>query len=190
MQLDNLKKALEVFRDQVVEESKKNLRKDGKGGGNLANSIQGTDVKLTERSLQFEIQMANYGTFQDLGVKGKNPSKLSPNARITGQQAPNSPYKFGTGSTRNWQGFKRNIKEWAKRKNIRFRDKKGKFKKGNYDSIAYIIATNILNRGIRPSLFFTKPFLKYSKDLPNELEQAFALDAEQFLEFVTKQQFR
>jgi hypothetical protein len=30
MQLDNFKKALEEFRDKVIEESKKNLRKIGK----------------------------------------------------------------------------------------------------------------------------------------------------------------
>jgi len=33
--------------------------------------------------------------FQDAGVKGKDPSKVSPNAKITGQQAPNSKYNLG-----------------------------------------------------------------------------------------------
>lgn len=190
MQLDNFKKALEVFRDKVIEESKQNLRKAGKGGGNLENSIKGGEVKVTDRSLQFEIEMNPYGVFQDKGVKGNDPSKVSPNAKIKGQQAPNSPYRFGSGKTGNWDGFKRNIEQWAKRKNVRLRDKKGRFAKGNYKSIAQIIASNIYNRGIKPSLFFTKPFLKYSKDLPTELEVAFGLDAESFLEFTTKQQLR
>ena len=35
--------------------------------------------------------MDEYGFYQDLGVKGKNPSKVSKNAKIKGQQAPNSP---------------------------------------------------------------------------------------------------
>ena len=43
--------------------------------------------------------MEQYGLFQDEGVKGKDPSKVSPNAKIKGQQAPNSPYRFGTGSS-------------------------------------------------------------------------------------------
>ena len=36
--------------------------------------------------------------------------------------------------------------------------------------------------------FFTKPFLKYAKRLPRELEKAYALDAQAFLDFVIKQQ--
>ena len=188
MQLDNFKKALEVFRDKVVEESKKNLRKEKKGGGSLENSIKGGQVKVTERSLQFEIEMNPYGVFQDKGVKGNDPSKVSPNAKIKGQQAPNSPYRFGSGKTGNWSGFVKSIEQWAKRKNVRLRDEKGRFTKGNYKSIAHIIAGNIYNRGIKPSLFFTKAFQKYAKDLPTELESAFALDTEAFLEFTTKQQ--
>ena len=178
MQLDNLKKALEVFRDKVVEESKKNLLKDGKGGGKLEQSIKGTDVKLTERSLQFEIEMANYGTFQDKGVQG-----VSSNSK-----APRSPYRFGTGSGRKG-GLTKGINKWVRKKRFQFRDKKtGRFL--SYDSTSNLITRSIYQTGIKPSLFFTKPFEKYAKELPKEIEQAFALDAEQFLEFVTKQQFR
>jgi hypothetical protein len=35
MQLDKFKEALELFRNQVINESKQNLRKIGKGGGTL-----------------------------------------------------------------------------------------------------------------------------------------------------------
>ena len=188
MQLDKFKEALELFRNQVINESKQNLRKIGKGGGTLENSIEGTEVKVTDRSLEFEIKMADYGVFQDKGVKGNDPSKVSPNAKIKGQQAPNSPYRFGSGKTGNWSGFKTSIEQWAKSKNIRLRDEKGRFAKGNYKTIAQIIASNIYNRGIKPSLFFTTPFQKYAKGLPKELETAFALDTEALLAFVTKQQ--
>ena len=47
---------------------------------------------------------------------------------------------------------------FAQRKNIRFRDDKGRYKKGGYKSLGYVIASNIYNRGLRPSMFFTKPF--------------------------------
>jgi hypothetical protein len=69
MQLDKFKEALELFRNQVINESKQNLRKIGKGGGTLENSIEGTEVKVTDRSLEFEIKMADYGVFQDKGGK-------------------------------------------------------------------------------------------------------------------------
>jgi hypothetical protein len=38
--------------------------------------------------------MEDYGKFVDKGVKGANPSNVSPNAKIRGQQAPNSPYSW------------------------------------------------------------------------------------------------
>jgi hypothetical protein len=72
---------------------------------------------------------------------------------------------------------------YAKAKNIRFRQgKTGKFAKGGYDSMGYVIANNIYNRGIKPSLFFTKPFEKRFKTLPQELIAAFVNDAEKTIE--------
>ena len=78
------------------------------------------------------------------------------------------------------------LDKWTVKKGIAPRDEKGRFL--SRKSLQFAIARSIFYNGIRPSLFFTKPFLKYSKELPNELEQAFALDAEAFLEFTTKQQ--
>ena len=130
--------------------------------------------------------MEEYGMYQDQGVKGKNPSKVSPNAKIKGQQAANSDYRFGSGSSSGkWDDFVGGIEKWAKRKNVRFRDKKGRFKKGTYKSLAYVIANNIYNRGIKPSLFFTKPFEKAFKDLPQDIVKAYALDVEELIKFTT-----
>ena len=168
MQLDNFKKALEQFRDKVVQESKKNLRKAGKGGGDLEKSIKGGDVKVTERSLQFDIEMEYYGTFQDKGVSGV-------------KKKYNTPYSY-----RDKMPPPSKLDKWSVRKGIAPRDEKGRFIKRT--SLNFLIARSIFFNGIKPSLFFTKPFLKYSKDLPTELESAFALDTEAFLEFTTKQQ--
>jgi hypothetical protein len=168
MQLDNFKKALEEFRDKVVEESKKNLRKEGKGGGALENDLKGGEVKVTDRSLQFEIEMPYYGVFQDKGVSG---IKKKYNTPYSYKQKMPPPSK---------------LDKWTVKKGIAPRDEKGRFL--SRKSLQFAIARSIFYNGIKPSLFFTKPFLKYSKELPNELEQAFALDAEAFLEFTTKQQ--
>jgi hypothetical protein len=168
MQLDNFKKALQKFRDKVVQESKKNLRKDNKGGGNLERSIKGGEVKVTERSLQFNIEMAEYGTFQDKGVSGINKKY-------------NTPYSY-----RDKMPPPSKLDKWTVKKGIAPRDEQGRFIKRT--SLNFLIARSIFFNGIKPSLFFTKPFLKYSKDLPKELESAFALDTEAFLQFVTKQQ--
>lgn len=168
MQLDNFKKALEEFRDKVIEESKQNLRKAGKGGGNLENSIKGSEVKVTDRSLQFEIEMAEYGTFQDKGVSGVKKKYNTPYSYKSKMPPPSK------------------LDKWTVKKGIAPRDEKGRFIKRK--SLDFLIARSIFYNGIKPSLFFTKPFLKYSKNLPKELESAFALDTEAFLQFVTKQQ--
>jgi hypothetical protein len=168
MQLENFKKALEEFRDKVVEESKKNLRKEGKGGGQLENDLKGGEVKITNRSLQFEIEMPYYGVFQDKGVSG---IKKKYNTPYSYKQKMPPPSK---------------LDKWTVRKGIAPRDEKGRFL--SRKSLQFLIARSIFYNGIKPSLFFTKPFEKYAKGLPKELEQAFALDTEAFLEFTTKQQ--
>jgi len=168
MQLDNFKKALEKFRDKVVEESKKNLRKEGKGGGALENDLKGGEVKVTDRSLQFEIEMPYYGVFQDKGVSGVKKKYNTPYSYKTKMPPPSK------------------LDKWTVRKGIAPRDEKGRFL--SRKSLQFLIARSIFYNGIKPSLFFTKPFEKYAKGLPKELEQAFALDTEAFLEFTTKQQ--
>ena len=168
MQLDKFKEALELFRDKVIEESKKNLRKIGKGGGTLENSIEGTEVKVTDRSLEFEIKMADYGVFQDKGVSGI-------------KQKYNTPYSYKTKMPPPSK-----LDKWIVKKGIAPRDDKGRFI--GRKSLQFLIARSIFYKGIKPSLFFTTPFQKYAKGLPKELETAFALDTEALLAFVTKQQ--
>ena len=175
--LSNVKDELNRFAKYVISQSRANLTRAKKGGGSLYKSLD-SNVKVSKNSFELSFLMEDYGIFQDKGVKGKDPSKVSPNAKITGQQAPNSEYKFGSGKTGNYKGFVLSIEKWAKKKNIRLRDKKGKFTKGNYKTIAHIIAGNIYNRGIKPSLFFTKPFEKAFKGLNKELVEAYKLDVE------------
>jgi hypothetical protein len=179
--LSNVKEELNRFAKYVITQSKGNLTRLKKGGGNLYNSLD-SNVKVSKNSFELTFLMEDYGVFQDKGVKGKDPSKVSPNAKIRGQQAPNSKYKFGSGKVGQYNEFVTSIEKWAKKKNIRLRDSKGKFTKGNYKTIANIIAGNIYNRGIKPSLFFTKPFEKAFKNIDKDLVKAYRLDIEQLLE--------
>lgn len=184
--LNNVREELNRFAKYVVSQSRANLTRGSKPYGSkndskkLYNSLD-YDVTVSKNSFQLAFLMEDYGIFQDKGVRGKDPSKVSPNAKITGQQAPNSPYRFGSGKTGNWKEFVLNIEKWAKKKNLRLRDKKGRFTKGNYKSIAYIVAGNIYNRGIKPSLFFTKPFEKAFSNLSKDLVEAYKLDVEQLI---------
>jgi hypothetical protein len=170
--MGKFEEALEKYAKYVIQQARTNLTKDKKGKGKLYNSLS---YKIEKGKVSFLAE--NYGVFVDQGVKGKNPSKVSPNAKITGQQAPNSEYKFGS---RKFSGtFKKFVAEmskWAQKKNIRFRDAKGKFAKGNYQSLGYVIASNIYNRGLRPTMFFTKPFEKAFPKFEDEIMEGFLDD--------------
>ena len=187
MRTDNFKKELEKIRDQIVEDSKKNLAKEGKTG-KLYESIEGTPIKEDKDGYSFEIKMEDYGKFQDKGVKGADPSKVKGGDKaIRGQQAPNSPYEFGSGNMRGtFDDFSESVADWAKRRNFRLRDEKGRFVRGTYATIGKIIAGNIYNRGLKPSLFFTNAFEKAQKDVSGNLEYALKLDTEKMIEISTK----
>ena len=172
---ENTRKALEAFKDYVISQSRANLTKKNKNvSKQLYNSLKGIiDVMPNSFSLKFE--MEDYGKFQDEGVKG---------ATSTYPESTNSPFKFGTGTGKKG-GLSGGIKQWVKARRFQFRDAKGRFT--SYESTAYIISRSIWNKGIKASLFFTKPFEKGFKRLPEELLEAYGLDVEEFLDFTIKQ---
>ena len=182
MKLQETKKVLNDFAKYVIKQSRSNLTKGGKNfNKKLYDSL---DYNIISDNTGFILQflMEEYGSYQDEGVKGKNPSQVSPNAKITGQQAPNSRFRFGSGTSRGtFKKFAQRMSVFAKAKNIRFRQSRGRFAKGGYDAMGYVIAKNIYSRGIKPSLFFTKPFNKRFETLPPELIASFVNDFEKEL---------
>jgi hypothetical protein len=177
-----VEKVLKRFKDYVIQQSKSNLSKDKKNNTKgLYNSIKGEVVYEKGFSI-VGFSMDNYGQFIDKGVKGADPSKVSKNAKITGQQAPNSPYSFKTKRPPS-----KYLEQWAKQKNFRLRDEKGKFTQGNYKTIGIILAKNIWARGIKPSMFFTKPFeAGYKKYIDVDLMKAFGEDIETIIDYNLK----
>ena len=169
--------ALNLFAKLVIRDAKKGL----KSFSNLAHSLD-KKVLVHPNSFTLIFEAAHYADWHDEGVRGKDPSKVSKNAKIRGQQAPKSQYRFGSGKTKNFKGFKSNILRWMRGKQLRFRDEKGRFVIGNQKGMAHVIASNIYWRGLKPSLFFTKPFRKHFEQLTPKLEEAYALDAEAFIE--------
>ena len=166
LKLEKVNKTIQMFRDYVIKEAKDNLKRTGHNNtSSLANSLKG-EIVVDDKYAIVGFQMNDYGTFVDLGVKGKTSST----------KAPNSPYKFGTGTGRKG-GLTQGINKWVKQKGFQFRDKKsGRFL--SYDSTAYLITRAIFNKGIKPSLFFTTPFERAFLRLPDELIEKFGLDVE------------
>ena len=127
--------------------------------------------------------MEDYGKFIDKGVKGSSPTDLPKGSKNYGkQQAPNSPYKFGAGTKSAGGGLRKNIDQWVVRKKVfkeNVRDKKGKFIKRK--GLVYMITRSIYLSGIKPSMFFTKPFQQAYKNLPKELQENFITDIEKII---------
>jgi len=170
LKLEKVNKTIQMFRDYVIKESKDNLKRTGHNNTSaLANSIKGEIVSEDGFTI-VGFTMANYGAFVDKGVKGKTSST----------KAPNSTFKFGSGTGKKG-GLTEGIKKWVRQKGFQFRSKeegsKGRFL--SYDSTAYLITRSIFNKGIKPSLFFTKPFeAGYKKYIDVDLLKAFGQDVE------------
>jgi len=176
MQLDkeNTLKTLTDFSKYVVQQSRTNLTKGGKNvSKHLYDSIR-YDLNVSPNSFELGFKMQDYGQFQDLGVRGKTSSL----------RAPRSPFKFGSG-TGVKGGLTEKIDTWVKRKRIQFTNRKtGKFM--SYDTTAFLIRNSIYNKGLKPTMFFSKPFEAGFINLPDDVIKAYGLDVENFLKYTLK----
>jgi hypothetical protein len=156
MEKSEVQKALERFRDHVVSISKRNLTNKQKNSSKkLYNSIQGK-VKANPNSFEVEFTMEDYGVFQDAGVSGT-------------KKKYNTPYSY-----KSKMPPSKAFDKWLVKKGIAPRDN-GKFT--SRKSLAFLIARSVYRNGIKPSLFFTKPFEAAYKNLPQELIDKYGLDA-------------
>ena len=157
-------KYLNDFAKYVIQQSRSNLTKGNKNvNKNLYNSLD-SQIEVSANSFRLSFLMENYGEFQDKGVSGTKKKYNTPFAYTT-KRPPLKP-----------------IQDWVTKRRFQFKNKEsGKFM--SYKSTAYLIAGGILKNGIKPSLFFTKPFEKAFERLPDELVEAYGLDLEQFLQY-------
>jgi len=163
---DNAKRFLTDFRNYVVKESKSNLTRLKKSSSKkLYNSIKGT-VKVSKNSMTVDFSMEDYGLFQDKGVSGKKTKYKTPYTYKSKMPPP------------------KKLDKWIVRKGIAPRNEKGQLM--TRKSLQFVIARGIYINGIKPSLFFTKPFEKAYKRMPNELIEKYGLDLDDFLEHTLK----
>ena len=125
-------------------------------------------------SIGVYFQMEEYGEFQDQGVKGKKSSS----------RAPKSPFKFGSGRGKKG-GLTEAIEKWVKSRRFQFRDKRSK-KFMSYKSTAWLITKSIYAKGLKPTLFFTKPFQEAYKNLPDELAKEYGLEVTELFKMSIK----
>ena len=162
MQLKETREALNRFGKFVIQQARTRLTKGKKNvSKKLYNSL---DYKIndTQDSVSVIFEMEDYGKFQDQGVSGI-------------KKKYNTPFSF-----KSKMPPSKAFSQFVVRKNIKgSRDEKGRFV--SRKSLQYLIARSVYIRGIKPSMFFTKPFNQAFDKLPKELQEKFGIDIENII---------
>ena len=165
MQLKQTKEALNKFGKFVIQQARSRLTKGNKNvNKKLYNSLEYLPFK-TGDSIGVKFFMEKYGIFQDQGVKGTKSNyrenKKSPFSYKSKMPPPSA------------------FADFIKRKGIKGRDKKGRFITNK--SLQFLIARSVFQKGIKASMFFTKPFNQAYEKLPTELQENFVKDIENII---------
>ena len=175
-----VEKTLNKFGTNVKKDAKKNL----KSKGALYKSID-YNVKVNRAkpnvppSFEFDFVWEDYGTFVDLGVKGIGGTKAD-GTPWKKKRVVNSPYKYRFPvKKKSGGGFLLALNGWTIRKSIAPRSSGGQFQKRA--GMLRAIRTSIFHTGLETTHFFTKPFNKYFKTLPDEVLKAYGDDLDIFL---------
>ena len=167
MKTDNIERYLESFGKQVVNRSKGNLQKAGKGG-KLEESIK-FEVITTPDGFTVQFYMSSYGQFVDKGVSGTQTERTFKDYKGKVIKTPYS-YKNRKGHS---QPPSRALDKWVVRKGIAPRDASGKFM--SRKSITFLIARSIGRKGIQGISFFQKPLglglKQFGKDLLGNVKE-------------------
>jgi hypothetical protein len=162
MNLRRSRQAMNDFAKYVIQQSRSNLTKGNKNvSKKLYNSLDKKIIK-TKQGLQLTFEMLDYGLFQDKGVSGTKKKYNTPYS-YTNKRPPSSVFD-----------------KWSVRKGIAPRQDGGQFAKRK--GLNFIIARSIFEQGIRPSLFFTKPFEKRFNNFINEFQTGISDDFENDLQ--------
>ena len=156
--MSEVQKYLDGFKRSIISEAKRNLSKQKTTGG-LSKSLE-SRVKESKNSIEITFKMDAYGFFQDRGVKGKERGKSLSGFKYKDKAPP--PKAFD---------------KWAIKKLPKAtRNSKGQFV--SRKSLTFALSRYIYKNGIKPTLFFTKPFTKYTQNLPTDIIKKYSLDIE------------
>jgi hypothetical protein len=156
MELKEIQRELNRFGKYVVQQSRSNLTKQKKNvNKTLYNSI-GYNLQQNAEGYTLSFEMEDYGEYQDKGVSGI-------------KRKYNTPFKYT-----NKMPPAKAFDKWGIIKGIAPRTKGGQFEKRK--SLDFALARSIYYKGIRPSMFFTKPFEKAFERLPEKLAESLVQD--------------
>lgn len=162
MQLKETREALNNFGKFVVQQARTRLTKGRKNVSKKLYNSLGYKINATQDSISVIFEMEDYGKFQDQGVSGIKKKYDTPFS-FKSKMPPSKAFS-----------------QFVVRKNIKgSRDEKGRFV--SRKSLQYLIARSVYMRGIKPSMFFTKPFNQAFDKLPPELQEKFGIDIENII---------
>jgi hypothetical protein len=172
---ENIEAVLNKFGKYVVQQARSNLSKKSKNvSKELYNSISyDLNVSQAGRSFSMVFKMADYGEFQDKGVKGAGGTRKTTSAfnrrnnkgKIWKQKAPNSPFQF-----KNKKPPISAFKRWAEEKGLN----------------PYAVRESVFRQGIPATKFFSTPFRLGFNKLPPDIVKAFELTQEDLQAFTRK----
>ena len=167
MDTKNIENYLNSVGKKVVNQSKGNLQRAGKGG-KLEDSIY---FKVVPEGDGFVLQfyMSIYGQYVDKGVSGTQVKRTFKDYKSKTIKSPYS-YKNSKGHS---QPPSKALDKWVVRKGIAPRDASGKFLKRK--TITFLIARSIGRNGIQGISFFQKPLglglKEFGKDLLGSVKE-------------------
>ncbi len=167
-----IKKTLDKFGKDVVQQSRSRLTKSGSNfSKELYNSIgYELDVSNKGTSFSFSFEMEEYGAYQDQGVRGvggvrKTTSKFkrtNNKGKLWKQKAPkDTPFSYKEGKKPPVKAFEK----WAKAKGLS----------------PFAVREIVYHEGLKAKKFFTTSFEQQFAKLPDELLKAFGDDLDNFL---------
>lgn len=158
--------ALNNYKKYVVSQSRRNLSINKMGRSSLYKSLRGVVNNQRDRLGRFKsgapqltFYMNDYGKFVDEGVRGTKDKDANAFAK---------PNKFNP--------RKSMIDLGAVKRMVLKNGATGDFTKGKQKSMLFAIAKSIHQKGIKRSLFFTKPFKKRQNRAFDQIHEGSAND--------------
>jgi len=164
------------FTTSVISDARQNLVNEGKGGSNLANSIDGR-IKVMKNSVLVEFEMEDYGFYVDRGVKPSGGQQYQ--GGDFDPMSDEEPFAFGTYQPPAKRMVK-NLGNWMESKGRTFDSQ------GDKHRAAFSLALYIRETGIPKTLFFTEAYRKHFNKLPQALIDKFGFEIDKLYNFLIK----
>jgi len=168
MQSTETKKALEAFGARVIKDARENLTKLGKNTSNDLYDSFKSEVNVYPNSFQFTMTAEDYWEYQDKGVSGIETKYNTPFS-----------YKEKQAGTLKGMPPPSAFDKWNIKKGRSGRSTLGTFLPRK--ALNFATAVSVFKYGIKPTKFLSTPFEDAFRRLPQDLVEAYALDARNFL---------